>query len=160
MPQIIPHPSADTEIAAGATKQPYIMAANGNRAALEFMVMWHEYVHEIDDLIDNNVTDPQRWLSAFAHANLVYSTDFYAAYARDLRLVVMTATNAYADSVLWEKDGNAWQKKWADVIRHSGIDMIYAVAVICGGYELMRQISAQLKEFAHKCHHDENGNPI
>lgn len=156
----IPHPSADQEIVAGANTKPYLIAANGNRTALEFLVMWHEYLHEIDDLIDNKVTDPQQWIRAFANANLVYSHDFYTAYARDLRLIVMIATNAYADSVAWESVGVEWQRQWADISRHAGLEMVFAVAVICGGYDKMRAISAPLKEFAHKCHHDEEGKPI
>lgn len=157
MPQ---RPGIDDELNAGATTRPYLRAANGNRSALEFMVVWHEYLHEVDDLIDNEMQDKQQWIKVFAHANLVYSMDFYVSHAKELRLVVMLVTNAYCDSVLFEADSLQWKKQWADVIRHAGLEMIYAVAMICGGYDLMRSISVELKEYAHRCHHDAEGNPI
>lgn len=160
MKHFIPPTSADKEIAAGASTKPYIMAANGNQEALYFMVAWHEHCHEVDDLIDDHVTDPQKWLRAIANLNALYSTAFYIRYALDLRLTVMTITNAYADSLLWENDTVEWKKHWADVIRHTGLEMIYAVAYITGGYDLMRSISLQLKEYAYICHHDKDGNPL
>lgn len=160
MPTPVHHPSADSEISAGASTKPYILASNGNSQALLFMVLWHEYLHEIDDLIDNHITDAQKFLRCLASANRVYSTDFYRANAPALGMIVQTVTNTYADSVLWEKEDVEWKRQWADVTRHCGLEMIFAVANLTGGYDLMRSISLQLKEYAYICHHNVDGKPM
>lgn len=153
-------PGIDDELKAGAKEEPYIQAANGNQLALEFLCMWHQYLHLIDDYIDEHKDDPQELLKIFAYANLVYSTPFYSAWARDLRLIVQTVTLAYADSLRWEQDSIEWKRQWADVIRHSGLEMVHAVAAICGGYDNAQRISIPLKEYAYLCHHDADGKPI
>lgn len=137
----------------------YARAANGNELALEFLGLFHPYVHRIDDFIDNREQDPQKFLSILIDANIVYSCPFYVQHAIRLSPIVANLTNTFADSLAWEGDKKEWKRQWADVMRFSGNEMVLAVAMICGGYEHMRSISLVLKELVWMCHHLD-GKPI
>lgn len=135
----------------------YAQAANGDDSARLFLQAWCLYVHEIDDLIDNQVRDPEKLITALVSACTVFSTAFYVAHAHELEPVVLLATNAYADSLKWEKEPEAWKRQWADVLRFSGNEMVVKVAEICGGYSLARNVSEKLREDSWCNHHNENG---
>ena len=134
-------------------------AANENRGAHEFLVLWNRYCHAIDDLIDaDHRPDPDDLLAVFMQAAVLYSHPFYQAHSAHLVTVVATVTNTYADSVKMERM-EGWPKQTADVLRFCGNDMVCAVAFITGGYAHMRQISGQLRFVSQQEHHDDGGNP-
>jgi hypothetical protein len=130
----------------------------GNPEALRFLFNWNLFCHGIDDIIDDTKrTDPEEVIAAFAQANIVYSLPFYQANAARLQTTIMLVTNAYADSVAWEKSPNKGHQSMADVLRFAGNEMVFAVALICGGYRHMRAISASVREFSWDTHHTETG---
>lgn len=137
-------------------KKVYELAANKNIEAFNFLNFFHDYVHGIDDLIDNKERDPEKFLALLVKANLLYSMPYYTRHAHRLHLLVAQITNAYADSVAWEKD-DKWKGKWADVLRFAGNDMVLAVAFIEGNFDAMRKLSPILKEIAWSQHHDVQG---
>lgn len=126
--------------------------------ALDFLTAWNLYCHQIDDLIDGREKCPSKFLDALALANIIYSTDFYQANAAHLSMTVMLITNAFADSVAWEKE-TGWKRAWSDTLRFAGNDMVVAVAVICGGFENARKVSQALREDSWATHH-KDGQPI
>lgn len=131
----------------------------GNRDAMDFLAThWLQYVHEIDDLIDGS-PEPEAILSTFAKAALLYSHPFYLANLASLRTVALICTSTYADSVAWEKDADTWKQEWADHNRHVGMDMVIAVALICGGYDHARTVSQELRNVCWHEHHDPDGKP-
>lgn len=149
------------DIANGGDPLLYKQACNGNGDAFLFLTLFHEYCHEIDDLIDGKTPiTPESLLTVLSHANLVYSCAFYRQHCDKLMMVVQLVTNTYADSVAWEKSDVDWKAKWGDVLRFAGLEMVYAVAAITGGYEHMRKLSQVLKENAWKTHHNPDGAPV
>ena len=98
-------------------------------------------------------------MAAFAQGVLVLSHPFYLRNVIALRLTVMLIANQYADSVRWEKDEAAeeWQARWADTHRSCGLELAKAIALICGGWELVRAVSAELETVCYWDHHDEEG---
>jgi hypothetical protein len=131
----------------------YRTACGARADALDFIINWSRYCHEIDDLIDGREKCPEKFLDALALANLIYSSDFYQANLRELAITALAVTNAYADSLAWAADGMEWKRKWADTLRFAGNEMVLAVACICGGYERMRAVSLQLREDSWAAHH-------
>lgn len=129
-------------------------AANEDSFAMVFLNLWSEYCHDIDDLIDEKKHDAETLCKLLILANVLYSTHFYVNHATALKLVVLNITNAYADSVKWDKAGD-WQGKWADTLRFAGAEMVTAVAMITGGYDLVRQISPLLREVNWKIQHEQ-----
>lgn len=147
------------DVAAGCDPKLYRDACKGNEMAFSFLCLWHEYCHEIDDIIDERQYIPERILAVFAHASVVYSHPFYRQHAEKLQLVVQLTTNSYADSIHWDKS-IGWKKQWANVLNLCGIEMVLAVATICGGYEHMRALSPRLRQTAWTTHFDDDGNQI
>jgi hypothetical protein len=137
----------------------YDKAANGNPQARAFLGAWNEYCHAIDDLIDDEVKDYNRLLELLIKANLLYTMPFYQQHAIRLLPVVTVLTNNYADSIAWEHEVESWKSQWSDIMRFSANDMVVAVASICGGQDLMREVSPMLKELAWISHHTEDGTP-
>lgn len=132
----------------------------GNKEAIEWLLLWRDYVHDIDDIIDGDKQGPEIVLSTFAAAATLYSHPFYLRNLLALRQIVYNCTNAYADSVAWEKSDTAWQREFSDHYRHFGAEMVLAVASICGGYAHMRSISLELRVICYLEHHTPSGEPI
>lgn len=134
----------------------------GNVEAMDFMRLWSEYVHAVDDIEDEPTTAEFR-LRTFALAIEVYTHPFFLRNLAALRQVALNATNAFADVVAWEKSDEKWQKDFADVYRHFGQEMVFAVAGICAGparaYDHVRSISAEWRAMSFFQHHDRDGNP-
>ena len=104
--------------------------------------------------------DREEIVAAFAQGVLVLSHPFYLRNIAALRMTVMLIANQYADSVRWEKSDAAeeWQARWADTHRSCGLELAKAIALICGGWELVRGVSAELETVCYWDHHDEQGN--
>ena len=127
----------------------------GNAEAADWLAhYWNPYVHEVDDIVDGERTDPRDWLKTFARAALVFSHPFYLKHLPTLRAIVLNITVTYADSVAWEQSPDAWKRDWADHNRHAGMDMVLAVAAICGGLDAAFAVSQEQREICYHEHHD------
>lgn len=137
----------------------YRLAACGNELAMDFLCQWHDYCHEIDDVIDTPDYTPARLLALLEFANRLYSHAFYAQHRQVLSPVILVATSIYADSNKWEQDEQLWKRWWAEVLRHCGNEVTYTVAQLCGGYMHVRQITAPLMAMSFIYHKDKYGLP-
>lgn len=131
----------------------------GNTSATSFLTAWREYVHQIDDLVDGDTSGPEAMLNAFMLAAFVYTQPFFIEHMNALRQIAINCTNAYADTVMWEK-APGWKRNFSDHYRHFASEMVLAVASICGGYEHMRKISPILREMGWNEHHNEKGEAV
>lgn len=132
----------------------------GNESAAEFLRLWRSFVHGIDDIIDGDIVEPEGVLRVFMQAAFVYSHPFFLNNLRELRQLAVNCTNAYADSVMWEKSPEAWKRNFSDHYRHFGAEMVLAIAAICGGYDHMREVSKKLREICWIEHHNQQGEPV
>lgn len=128
----------------------------GDEEAASFLRSWRGYVHDIDDIIDEKVSN-EFIIATFMQAVFLYSHPFYLKHLDALRQIVVNCTNAYADTVAWEKSEVTWKKNFSDHYRHFGAEMVIAVASICGGYVHAREISLVLRELCWLEHHNEKG---
>lgn len=128
----------------------------GNQSAGEFLWLWDAYVHAIDDLVDGDRVGSESLLDVFAQAIFVYTHPFFMANMVALRQIAINCTNAYADAAAWEKlDG--WKLNFSDHYRHFAVEMVIAIASICGGYAHARRVSPALRELCWNQHHNEKG---
>jgi hypothetical protein len=134
----------------------------GDAEAMDFLANhWSPYVHEIDDIMDGDRPNPRDQLMTFARACVLFSHPFYLKHLAALRQLVLNITVAYADSVDWEQPtAQPWQQSWADHHRHCGLEMVVAVATICGGHEHGFAISQEQRSLCHVDHHNREGKPI
>jgi hypothetical protein len=130
----------------------------GNPGAADWLQKWHAYCHAVDDLIDE-ARGPESLLEVLAQAADLYAHPFWLANCIHLRPLVVAITNAYADSVAWEKSGDSPERAMADVLRFAGVEMYCMVAAICGGYAHMRKISPLIRRQTWTANHDEQGRP-
>lgn len=128
-----------------------------------FITLYRDYVHAIDDLIDmENRPNAEELLRVFAAASVLFTTPFWRQYGPSLLMVERMINNTYADSVRWEqKDlNNTWQNRDASVLRHAGVDMMFAIIDLLLGRDKLREISSAFRYQCHLIHMDEEGNPI
>lgn len=131
----------------------------GDPAAVDWLVRYNAYAHLLDDLVDGD--RPARDSLELARQALeLYSHPFWVKHSTRLYSVARLCHSNYEDSVHWEKSPVAWQRTEADTVRHSGSDMVRAVADLCAGYAAMREISPVLRIIGYVAHHDAGGNPI
>ena len=132
----------------------------GNTAAMDFLNLWQTYVHEVDDIVDGDRPQPRDQLKTFTRAILVYTHPFFTANLAGLRQLALNITITYADAADWEKSTDAWQRDWANHNRHCGMEMVVAVAAICGGHEHAFAISQEQRAICqHEHTNQQNGQP-
>lgn len=134
-------------------------ACLGNPAAMAWLRLWREYVHAIDDIEDEETT-PEFRQRTFVLALELYTHPFFRQHEERLKQVVLNCTNAYADTLAWEKSPIEWQRQFADHYRHFGAEMVIAVAQICGGYDHARGFSLELRTVCWLEHHNKDGKPV
>lgn len=137
----------------------YHQIANGNEQAESFLWTWGCYLRAVDDVIDEGKWEPEEILRVMMLACTFYSHPFYVAHSNQLQMPVIVATNFWLDSIKWEKEAELWKRQWADVMRHSGNEVILAVAMIAGGWEGIREFSAPLMAMCYCYHADKHGVP-
>jgi len=132
-------------------------ACCGDPQAMEFIALWAEYCHAIDDIVDQENTCAEHIIRTCGPLPVMLCTHpFFVRtpmHAVALRQVMLLVANAYADSVAWERSASDWQRNHSDVLRHAGNEMIFAVAQICGGYEHARKISLEQRTVCHLNQH-------
>lgn len=136
----------------------------GNRDAMELCDMWYAYCHGIDDLVDTMqdgrpMMSREQIISLFFKAAVFYNSRFFLQHRELFFPIVLQTTNTYADSVAWEKSPKEHLRSMGDVFRTCGNELYFMVALICGGYEHMRNMSMRIKERDWLGQHDAEGNP-
>lgn len=129
-----------------------LQCAAGNAEAADFLLHWLGYVHDIDDIEDGELAGAEPRLEILIRALHLYTHPFFRAHEAALKQQVINITNAYADSLRGERGGEAWERAMADVQRHAGVEMVLAVAGICGGWRHLRAVSRRLRELCHHGH--------
>lgn len=125
--------------------------------ALAFINAFQNYCHAIDDFIDEPPKNrAEGVLYLLQEACRIYSSDFYHRHRAVLYPMVINITNAYADSVLFEKSPEQWKRATADVLRHCGNDMLMIIVATCAGYKALRAISPLIREEAFNRHAEDS----
>lgn len=144
-------------------QEQIVRLCRGNKEAIHWIQLGRRYVHEIDDLIDEDIPNANRTMGSErvcrigALALELYTHPFFVRNSTMLATAMLTNTNNYADSVMWEKSKHQWQSGFSDWARHGWLSVVLVVAYICGGYSNMRSESAELWALAYADHHDEKG---
>ena len=138
----------------------YTKACGNNREALAFLICWAKLAHRIDDIVDKDITTPEEIIRTFVLSTELFSCNFYVANRQSLLPILYLVFNDYADSEKMKGSSIAWKRDLSDQLRFCGNNLIKAVAGICCGYDVIREISEVLWEDSNKTHHDEKGNSI
>lgn len=133
----------------------------GNKEAHDFLQQYGAFINIIDDVVDEK-TDVETRLETMVLAREVYTHPFFLKHFAALKQIDVNTTNAYADSVAFERSDVEWKKQWSDHYRHFGSEMALAVAYIVAGggrqgHEHMRSLSQEMRTSVWAAHHDNKG---
>lgn len=122
----------------------------GNASAAEFVRQAVEWFHGIDDLVDEAPADELKrrkdLVAAFAAGMVVLSHDYYLRNLAALRPTLLQISQLYAVSVEWELAAEDWKRQWAEHQRHCGIELLVAVAMLCGGWNHAQAMTKKIFE--------------
>lgn len=119
-----------------------------NPEARSFCFNYVTMCHKIDDVIDEKKTDPDYILELTQLQANVYGSEFYRKYYHYLVLIDALVNNDYNDSCLWEESDVEWKRNHADVLRHAGHHMLFAVILLISKREMLRKISPLFREYS------------
>jgi hypothetical protein len=149
-------PVDDHDQAKGKLRDLLGSFANGNQLATDWLCIYYEWTHEVDDIIDEDDWDPEKLLKAFLRACEVYSHPFYVLNSQHLQGICILVTAEYADSIKWERAPELFKRQWADVMRHTSNNVFYTVALLTGGYEHLRKIANSWRAVCYVQHKDKH----
>ena len=128
--------------------------------AIVFLQAYSAYIHAVDDIIDEKITEEEKILKAFGRALYLYSSNFYVKNSTSLFPLLLSIHNDYADSIKMEHSSEEWQKKTADVLRLGGFKVTLTVVGLVAGYDAMREVSMMMRKYAYDMHHNSEGKSI
>jgi len=120
----------------------------GNQDAVQCFVMISSAAETWDDLADGDVeVSKQRLDGAFTDLFLrLTGNPFFQAYHAEIRPILAVAINAWQDSEEL-RQGSRTERHWAFVLRNLGLELIPLFAWLLGGYEHMRRVSQEARQF-------------
>lgn len=121
----------------------------GDKDAALFLHTVSNIIETWDDIIDDAVVTHSRVHEAFVNATvMLHANQFFRRHADYLLPVMMTAINAWIDSCNLEKSKqNEDDAIRAFALKDIGIELWTQVAFLVGGYNHMRAVSSEIREF-------------
>jgi hypothetical protein len=124
----------------------YDFACKGNAEAVDFLKRAVVLFHAGDDLIDER-TEAEFKIGVLMAARELYGHPFFLKHSQALHAAIRTCVSTWADSVAWERSSDPDKVNWADHARHAGVDLIFVVADICGGWGHRRAVSREWRAY-------------
>lgn len=121
----------------------------GDEGAIAFLHTVSHVIETWDDLIDSGDVEHYRIHGAFVAALVFLPTNpFFSQHSGYLVPVMMTAINAWIDSCNIERSAqNEDDSIRAFALKDIGIELWTQVAFLVGGYDHMRAVSEEIREF-------------
>lgn len=120
----------------------------GDTHAVNFVLQMAEVAEVWDDLIDGDEVPTDRLHGAFVTAMFdITGNPFFCQHSVYLRPLMMAGINAWLDSVELEKRKDQWSTVWAYALRDFYMELVPACALLLGGFEHMRRVSIEAREF-------------
>lgn len=127
-----------------------LLAGSALKDARDFVFMYCDYVHAVDDCIDEEKSTEQV-AKTIKLAALVFNSAYWNKWKHALFILERVIYCNYFDSVIWEqKDQEEWKKRDAKVLNQSGYLMIFAVILIELGEDKLKEVSLRMREYMHK----------
>lgn len=142
----MPEMSEEWQIQNQQNKQRWFL---GNTQAIAFVNQLFFAVELWDDLIDKDVEiTPERINTVFA--SLMFglpSNDWFIQHRGYYLPLIMEAINGFHDSNAMRSADKLHLRNLAFHIRNLGVEIHIATALLVGGYDHMRNVSREIREF-------------
>lgn len=121
---------------------------NGDPDAVACCIMISQISETWDDIVDNGSADEKEVELSYVHALIGLELNpFYQANRNMILPLVIISVNGWLDSNKMMKTKNKEDHVKAYVLRNLGLELIPLFAFITGGYEHMRAISQEARNF-------------
>lgn len=129
-----------------ANKQRWFL---GNELAIEFINRLFDAVELWDDLIDKDVEIPDDHINRVFTSLMFFlpANDWFISNRKYYLPLIMVSINAFHDANIMQDSESPRLRNLAFHIRNFGIELHIATALLLGGYEHMRAVSAEIREF-------------
>lgn len=121
----------------------------GHQEAIAFVSVLFDAVELWDDLIDKDVDVSNEHINR-AFIGLMFAlpaNDWFIANRSHYLPLILTAINAWHDANEMERSPNKKFRNMAFYLRNFGIEIHIATAFLIGGYEHMRKVSTEIRQF-------------
>jgi len=112
---------------------------------IEWCKLYNIFVHQLDDVIDEP-KDVERTCRVFSCARRLWTHPVYLKWRHVLDVVDELANSAYLDAEVWKTSPEEWKRHHADVLRHQGYNVFYAIVYLEFGRPTLREISLKIRE--------------
>lgn len=123
--------------------------ANGNQDAKSFCLALYNFVHLLDDYIDNDkpVHAKDAVFVSLAAFGAFATNPFFQAHRVTLLSAIHVASVAYVDSLNWEGSTDVVDQAASQFLKSAYQDVFYLVAYLCGGLEHQLAISKEFRGY-------------
>jgi len=123
----------------------------------QFCLSYVMLQHLIDDIVDEEKSI-DTILEAFSLGRRVWSHPIYIKHQVALDVVDELANNSYGCSEKWKTSEEQWKQVHADVLRHQGYNVFFAIIYLELGRNALNECSEHFREYSHAKHlEDFNG---
>lgn len=118
-------------------------------SAIKFIQAYSNYCHLVDDIVDEKFCSSEFVTSVTQAASDVFNSNFWLKYNNgnyNLYIIDALINNDYADSNLWLNSDLKWKHDYANLLRCSMNNMLFAVIFIVAGRDALRKVSLRIRE--------------
>ena len=119
--------------------------------AFSFLCFYLDYVHMIDDLVDEP-KNIELIRACSRQSAVVFNCDYWINNQRELYYVDRVTHLIYFNAVKWEHAPEEWKRMHARVLNHCGYNMLFAVMIKEFGEQIAAEKSIKFMEFSHAKH--------
>jgi hypothetical protein len=128
--------------------EQFLEVACGDQNAANFLAAFQDKAHLLDDVVDHD--DRSEADHAKIELNWVLTlaqNPFVRQYADRIVPVLALGLNAWLDSNQMRRSTKKQDRMASDVVKGYYHEVIYLVALICGGYDHMRAMSWKFRSY-------------
>jgi len=121
----------------------------GHQLAIAFIAVFFDAVELWDDLIDKDVEVTDESINR-AFAGLMFAlpaNEWFISNRAHYLPLILTAINAWHDANEMERSKEKKFRNMAFHLRNFGLEIHIATAFLIGGYDHMRKVSNEIREF-------------
>jgi hypothetical protein len=134
------------------TEEKSLVIAQGNVAAANFLCAYIKFCHLLDDVCDGEerISDTRLAADALKLLEELLLNPWVQANRIVLWPGIVLGVNAWLDANEWTAVGTPVQRRDAEVVKSVYQEIAWLTARLCGGWDHMRKMSAQFREYNHE----------
>lgn len=136
-------------------KDDFMRLTHSNESAWQFVELFAERSHQLDDIIDGDkeLTDEQLIEAELAWMLALSKNPFYTAHQGFLMPLLIMSCNAWLDANKWEKSENQVKRVHSDVLKSYYHEVMFSVVYLCGGWKALREFTTLHREYQKDNYH-------